>query len=84
MSLIIVSLVLAYGGRSDGHTHAREPVGVTSCYPTLQDGGANRWQVNTGWCGKMQKVSMYPSGPFNGQNFGYDAIHSQIVICFLK
>ena len=49
-------------------SHGREPDGVTSCYSILQDGGANRWQVNTGWYGKMQKVSMYPSGPMNDQN----------------
>ena len=48
--------------------HGREPDGVTSCYPILQDGGANRWQVNTCWYGKTQNVSMYPSGPMNGQN----------------
>ena len=48
--------------------HGREPDGVTSCYPILQDGGANRWQVHTGWYGKTQKVSMYSSGLMNGQN----------------
>ena len=47
--------------------HGREPDGVTSCYPILQDGGANRWQVNTGQYGKTQRVYMYPSGPMNGQ-----------------
>ena len=47
--------------------HGREPDGVTSCYPILQDGRANRWQVNIGRYEKMQKFSMYPNGPMNGQ-----------------
>ena len=48
-------------------SHGREPDGVTTCYPIPQDGGANRWQENTGRYGKTQKVSIYSRDPMNGQ-----------------
>ena len=75
-----ICVCTVYDCRKHTHTHihifackhiygnCREPDGVTPCYPILQDGRTNRWQINTGWYGKMQEVSMYPSGPMNGQN----------------
>ena len=40
--------------------------GVTLCYPILQDGGTNRWKINTGRYGKTQYVFIYLYGSLNG------------------